>query len=310
MADPGPPAPRRTGGRRHRCQLCCPRFSWTAGSDATTYGLEVATDPAFSNVVYSVTGLSGLGHSLPTVLAPSTTYHWRLTAANACGGITTGAFSFTTIQIACQTFPSTDVPLPIPEGGGTQGTTTSTRIVGAAAGGTIADVNVLDLAGTHTWMGDLDFYVVSPAATSVQVRERACDSADDFELEYDDQAAPGAPPCPPTGGGTYQPDSPLAAFNGENSAGTWALSVVDNFPEDQGQLDSWGLEICIEVCVDSPLVVANQTIVDPQTRSTCSSITVGPALTVAAAGSLELVAPIIKFVDVVAIAGELSAGKP
>ena len=130
-----------------------------------TYGLEVATDPAFTTIVYSVTGLTGLSHTLGTALDPSTEYWWRVTANNVCDSIISEAFSFTTVLLACEIFPSTDVPLLIPEGGGTSGSTTSTLTV--AAGGTIADVNVLDLIGTHTWIGDLDFNLDSPAATSI-----------------------------------------------------------------------------------------------------------------------------------------------
>ena len=285
-----------------------PTFFWAAASDAFSYTLEVATDAAFNNIVYSAAGLTTLSHTLPTALDPISTYHWRLTAVNACGGITGGAFSFTTAGLDCAVFPSADVPKAIPEGGGTSGTTTSTLTVGAASGGTIADVNVLDLMGTHTFMGDLDFFVESPAATSVQIREQACGTDEDFDLNYDDQAAPGSPPCPPTDGGTYQPVSPLAAFNGESSNGTWTLTIVDNFGGDSGQLASWGLEICVESCTDSPITISNQMISDTQAYSTCSSITVGPDVTVEGTGDLTLDAPLVIFESDVEISGDLTAG--
>jgi hypothetical protein len=80
----------------------------------------------------------------------------------------------------------------------------------------------------------------------VQLREQACDTDENFDINYDDEAAPGSPPCPPTDGLTYQPESPLSAFDGESSTGTWTLSIIDNFTADTGQLTSWGLEICVE----------------------------------------------------------------
>ncbi len=113
--------------------------------------------------------------------------------------------------------------------------------IDAGAAGTIADVNVLNLIGTHTYMGDLGFNLDSPAATSVRLLNQACGSDENFDVNFDDEAAAGAPPCPPTDGGSYQPVSPLSAFVGEDSEGTWTLTINDNLGGDSGQLDSWGL---------------------------------------------------------------------
>ncbi|MCP3982185.1 MAG: hypothetical protein GY716_22995, partial [bacterium] len=139
-----------------------------------------------------------------------------------------------------------DVPLAIPVGGGTSGSTVSTLAIDAVDAGTVADVNVIDLVGTHTFMGDLDFNLDSPAATSVRLLGQNCGSDDNFDVNFDDEAAPGDPPCPPTDGGTYQPVDPLSAFDGEDSEGTWTLTINDNLGGDSGQLDGWSLEICIE----------------------------------------------------------------
>ena len=247
--DPGSPALTAPPDGAEGVSLS-PNFAWAAGSDATSYELEVATDMAFTDIVYSISGLTGTSHTPSESLDPSTTYFWRVTSNNVCDIATSGIFSFTTVVLTCEIFNSTNVPLPIPEGGGTSGTTTSTLTV--AAGGTIADVNVVDLAGTHTYMGDLDFFLESPSTTSVQLREQACGTDENFDVNYDDEAAPGSPPCPPTDGGTYQPESPLAAFDNENQTGTWTLSIIDNFTADTGQLQTWGLEICI-VVVPGPL---------------------------------------------------------
>ena len=286
-----------------------PTLSWAPAGDAVTYDVEVATDAGFTNVVYTATGLTTTSHTVASVLDPSSVYHWRVTSNNVCGSVTGGAFTFTTLTSACDTFSSGDVPKAIPEGGGTSGTTTSTLLISAGNSGIITDVNVLDLMGSHTYMGELDFFVESPAGTPVQIREADCGSTEDFDLNYDDEAAPGAPPCPPTDGGTYQPDSPLAAFDGESSKGTWTLTIVDNFQGDQGQLDSWGLEVCIESCPEDPLVIANQPISDARSYGTCGTITVGPNVTVTSGGSLDLASPEIIFRADVAILGTLSAGE-
>lgn len=223
-----------------------PTFTWSAASNAVGYDLEIATDAGFTNVVYTASDLTTTSHTPSSALDPSTQYFWRVTATNVCGETTSASRSFTTVLLTCQTFNSTNVPLRIPAGAGTSGTTVSTLSVSASAGGTIADVDVQNLVGTHTYMGDLDFKLSSPEATVIEVMSRACGTEENFNLNLDDAAAPGPWPCPPVGGGTYQPSNPLAGFLGEDSTGTWTLTITDNAAQDIGQLQSWGLEICIE----------------------------------------------------------------
>ena len=52
------------------------------------------------------------------------------------------------------------------------------------------------------------------------------------------------------------------------------------------------------------------TVADSQTHATCSSITVGPNVTVDTTGELDLAAPVIIFTDGVSVleGGSLSAG--
>ena len=75
-----------------------PLFEWTAVAQASSYFLEVATDAAFSSVVYS-TNTSTTSHAIPAgnELASNTTYYWRITASNGCGsGSASATFNFTT----------------------------------------------------------------------------------------------------------------------------------------------------------------------------------------------------------------------
>ena len=303
VANPGSPTLNMPADGTVRARMT-PTFTWNASSDATAYALEIATDAGFTNVVYSVTGLTDPSHALPSMLEADTSYHWRVTASNVCGSFTSATFSFTTAELVCEIFSSSDVPIAIPEGGGTSGTTLSTLTV-AAIGGTIADVNVLDLMGTHTYMGDLAFSVGSPGATSVQIRNIACGPGSNFDINYDDEAAPGLPTCPPNDGGTYQPENPLAAFNGETSTATgdWTLTIVDNFLNDSGQLDSWGLEICT-ICEEN-VVISNRAIDGHELHVACDAITVGSAVTLENAGVLILDAPVVIFENGVTINGEL-----
>ncbi|MDX1997347.1 MAG: proprotein convertase P-domain-containing protein [Thermoanaerobaculia bacterium] len=220
-----------------------PTLSWAASAGAASYTVEVATDAGFTTIVYSASGITGTTHQVATALAPSTPYFWRVTANNVCADLTSAVRSFTTVAIVCQTFASTNVPLPVPPTG-TSGTTVSTLTV--PAGGVISDVNVRNLVGTHTFMGDLNFNLTSPAATSVQFMGSACGTAENFNINFDDEAAPGPWPCPPTTGGTFRPTSPLSAFDGQSSPGTWTLTINDTASGDSGVLQSWSVEICIE----------------------------------------------------------------
>src|SRR5690606_21696077 len=140
---------------------------------------------------------------------------------------------------------STNVPVTIPNNSASIVTST----LNITTSGTINDVNVIDLIGTHSWIEDLIVTIESPQGTVVTLWEEICNSENDFDVNFDDAATPGALPCPPVGGGTYQPQDPLAAFNGENPQGTWTLYIEDVFNWDGGSLDSWGLEICMNSTV-------------------------------------------------------------
>ncbi len=75
-----------------------PVFSWGAEAGASSYRLEVASDPAFSSPVYTAANLPGTAHVLPFDLQPGTRYYWRVQAENACGpGSYSLTSSFTTL---------------------------------------------------------------------------------------------------------------------------------------------------------------------------------------------------------------------
>lgn len=213
-------------------------FSWQADPNATSYDIEIASDNNFTNIVDNASGLTTTSYT-STVLNADTEYFWRVKPVNQCGsGSFSSPYSFTTSN--CITSMSTNVPVTIP----TQVATVSSTL-NFTTSGVINDVNVVDLFGTHTWIADLVVTLESPQGTVVTLWEEICDSENDFDVNFDDATAPGALPCPPVGGGTYQPQDPLAAFNGENPQGTWKLHVEDVFNLDGGSLNSWGLEICM-----------------------------------------------------------------
>lgn len=74
-----------------------PTLTWAAVPDATEYLVEIATDSAFTTVVYTATE-STTSHDVSVNLADFTTHYWRVSGNNLCGyGTTSEVFSFTTI---------------------------------------------------------------------------------------------------------------------------------------------------------------------------------------------------------------------
>jgi len=132
---------------------------------------------------------------------------------------------------------------------------------------TITDLNV-EVAITHTWVGDLTIKLVSPTAEVLTLMSRpglaetaddgndCCGNSDDIDFStpvtFDDATAVSAEdmglggvgvcsgdgicdyfPFPDTGPGTN-----LAQFNGQNGAGNWQVCVGDSAAGDEGDFAS------------------------------------------------------------------------
>ena len=73
-----------------------PILSWTAGSGAAEYRVQVATDAGFTTPIVDQI-VSGTSYTLTSALDPNATYYWRVSASNYCGVAPNGAvFSFKT----------------------------------------------------------------------------------------------------------------------------------------------------------------------------------------------------------------------
>ncbi|MCI0644019.1 MAG: hypothetical protein L0346_03955, partial [Chloroflexi bacterium] len=107
-----------------------PALTWSAVGGATSYDLEIATDVAFTNVVYTAT-VNSTSHTVGSPLDTGTTHYWHVRSNNACGGGNySTAFNFTTIaapdagvsptSLSSTQAPNTSVsqPLTISNNGG------------------------------------------------------------------------------------------------------------------------------------------------------------------------------------------------
>lgn len=138
----------------------------------------------------------------------------------------------------------------------------SVTYANVSGAGSISDgarVNIRDLDGNHTYMGDLTFELESPAGTSITLFDGAACAGDDWAAAVDfDDTASGVIACGDwAGGGEFQPQQALAAFEGENPNGEWVLTVADSFPQDEGSVSGWAVEICtpIETNNEAPTAV-------------------------------------------------------
>ncbi|MCI0361775.1 MAG: S8 family serine peptidase, partial [Planctomycetaceae bacterium] len=108
---------------------------------------------------------------------------------------------------------------------------------------TIGDLNV-QLNITHTYVGDLAIYLISPLGNYTFLSYFYGGSGNNFQdTIFDDEATTpiwaGTAPYI----GSYQPDTPLSVFDGENAAGLWQLWIEDWGFFDEGWLNAWSIEI-------------------------------------------------------------------
>lgn len=76
-----------------------PTLTWSADAQGNSYELQVATDMAFTNIVYT-DSLTATSSTLDVSLSPITTYYWRVYGNNICGdGVWSAVWSFTTRDI-------------------------------------------------------------------------------------------------------------------------------------------------------------------------------------------------------------------
>jgi len=212
-------------------------FEWS--NTGASYTLEIAQNPDFISDVRVITtsdNTIALGD-----FESGTAYFWRVQGINECGAsVYSDIRSFSTGSIVCQSEEANDLPASI---GDVPVTIISTITV--VDEGTIADVNVIDITGMHTFISDLTFTLTSPSGTQVVLVETPCDDENNFNVSFDDDSDIVNLDCPLTTGRTFKPIEPLSAFIGEQASGEWTMTLEDGVGEDGGSFDAWTLELCL-----------------------------------------------------------------
>jgi subtilisin-like proprotein convertase family protein len=227
------------------------QLEWSAVSGAASYRIEIDDQIDFASPVLAQQ-VAGTSFEVPVgVLASAADYFWRVVAEGSCGQQPSAARQFTTSTVSCQTVASIDVPKAISD----SGTPTVNSTLDFPDGGTILDIDLVDLDITHSFVSDLTVTLFSPAGSSVVLVSETCVDQDNMSISFDDESgrSPQTWPCPPTDGLSYQPENPLSAFDGEGADGTWQLTVADGFDLDGGSLDAWSLRVCVSPPV-GPLI--------------------------------------------------------
>jgi len=223
-----------------------PLLSWTLDvATAENFLLELDDDPGFGSIDYSANTGTSTVHHVATPLNPATTYSWRVNASNACGNAASPSAvrTFTTPASACR-----NPALAIPDAG-----VAAQDSLVIASSATIENLEP-SLKITHTYVGDLSVTLTHvDTGTSVLVVDRpgvpalgtfGC-SRDDIDVilsdfgtgSVEDQCNVTSPAI----SDIRTPNNPLSIFDGEDTAGTWQISVQDNVAADLGTLDEWCL---------------------------------------------------------------------
>lgn len=134
---------------------------------------------------------------------------------------------------------SSEVPRAIPD----SGTVSSSVVVPAI--GVVTRTSIL-FSATHTFDGDLDVSIVSPASTTYDLTSDNGGTGENYTSTLFSSACV----APVTAGtapfsGCYLPEANLGPLAGTSPVGTWTLRVADDASGDTGTLESWSLLFCV-----------------------------------------------------------------
>ena len=177
---------------------------------------------------------------VPLELRQNEDYEWQVTATNGVCPVGPASTwqSFTTLTWSCDTVTQ--------EGPYIFGTLPFTRVVvPVSSTSEVTDLNVLKIEGSYTSPDNLEFRLISPEGTAIDLLERddPCSVGGRFRFSFDDLFARELDNCIWGVDRAFQPRELLAGYRGENPNGDWQLFTFHR-PNDRGQIDAVTLEVC------------------------------------------------------------------
>jgi subtilisin-like proprotein convertase family protein len=238
----------------------------TNPSAPQNYGATCSGDPVVTkNFTFTVspTHVCGAPITLSLALVDGATNYGTLTYTFGTGVIgtpTTVSYTGAAVAIPDNVAAGVNIPLVVSGVSGNIGDL-NFRIDGSSCNTTAGSTTV---GVDHTWVGDLVFKLTSPQGTTVTIIDRPGAGAngssgnnfcqtlldDDFLplRSIEEITATGTPPLGPPYTGTFNPQNPMSAFDGQNPNGTWTLNVSDNAGIDTGSVRAFSLVISNLVC--------------------------------------------------------------
>ena len=222
-------------------------LNWDSEINALNYELQISTDIAFGTIIETAT--VSVNFYTPLLLQLNTNYFWRVKSINNCGESSfSSIYNFTTANEVCDSYPSTDTPLNIPD----NNSSGISSVINFSKNKIVTDINVT-VNIPHEYVGDLTLTLTSPQGTSVILAANIGDNGINytntvFDSDAVDLISTGLAPFT----GTFSPQGNLANFNNEESLGNWTLKVVDSGNIDTGEINNWTIEICgVDLLIDT-----------------------------------------------------------
>ena len=230
-----------------------PTFEWTDAINATSYRLEVGTNPALGTTAELVVeDLTENTYISTVTLEKNTVYYWKLFAQNKCSDFEGELNTFATEALSCRVIMTDDLPINISQSA--MPTVVSTAFVSGT--GQVTDVNIQNIKIRHDNASDVRLTLISPTGTEVVLLDRECNFNQDINCGFDDSAASDIA-CPLNDLKVYVPEEPLSVFNGEEIVGDWIMQVEDLTSGNGGQFSEFSLEVCSNAVLEGPSLVNN-----------------------------------------------------